>query len=1176
MLVYLLMSTITLLKRNLIYYWRTNLAVVLGVSTAVAVLTGALLVGDSVRGSLRDLVLLRLGKTDHVITASGYFREQLAEDLQSHEQFPVEFQATCPLIIQEGSVTHQDSGRRASRIQVYGVDDRFWRFNRQDSDQTPREREILLSPSLVRELGSQAGDWLLLRVVKPSAIPTESLHGRKDDLAQTIRLTAREMRKDLGEFSLQPRQGEVRAAFVHLRRLQKELEQEGKVNTVLLSEREHGSNSSGNGTSARIELAERLLRDTFSLEDLGIKLRILEAGPCLSLETESALISDALAETARTTAAGLKWRTSSILTYLANVIRCGQREIPYSLVTAVDPESYKQVQQEVLPGKLATEVPENASNLPPILLNDWAARDLRVSPGAVLSVEYYLWEQEGRLTTKIAQFQTEGVVAIRGATADRELAPEYPGITESENLSDWDPPFPMDLGRIRPQDEDYWHKYRTIPKAFIPLQKGQELWQSRFGKLSSLRLIPSGETNIQEGLETYQRKLRASLDPMRAAFSVYPARSQSLQASHGATDFGEYFLYFSFFLVVSALILAGLFFKLGVEQRLKEIGLLQAMGFPASRIRGLFLSEGLVLAGLGSLLGLAGALSYGALMMLGLRTWWQDAVGTTDLHLHISGASLVFGGAGGVLMALGCVIWTLRTLDPASPRSLLAGSWEREVRTRSEKVAAGEPDIDGGANGRFALRFPLLSIFRLPLHLHTFTWACIFGLLGILLLLAASLGWIGQAAGFFGAGTLLLAALLCYQLACLRQNRRRLLQGNGWWAVCRIGLRNGTYRAGRSVLCIALIASATFIIVAVEAFRREAAGNLTSTRSGTGGYPLLAESLFPLHYDLNTPKGKEALNLGLPGDSALESVTFARFRLRPGDDASCLNLYQPGNPRILAPTADFVKRGRFAFQASLASSAGEKENPWLLLNKETGNNTIPVIADANSLTYSLHLKIGDELVLHSGGGEPLRLRVVAALADSLFQSELLMSEKNFLRHFPDQDGYSFFLLDLAPEHSTAITVLLEDRLSDFGFDVIPTAERLAGFHRVENTYLSTFQSLGGLGLILGTFGLATVLLRNILERRRELALLRAVGYTRAHLTAIVIAENVLLLVCGLITGTVCAILAIAPAYWERDSQLPFLPIALLLFAVLLTGLTASLLATRAALRSPLLPALRAE
>ena len=79
-----------------------------------------------------------------------------------------------------------------------------------------------------------------------------------------------------------------------------------------------------------------------------------------------------------------------------------------------------------------------------------------------------------------------------------------------------------------------------------------------------------------------------------------------------------------------------------------------------------------------------------------------------------------------------------------------------------------------------------------------------------------------------------------------------------------------------------------------------------------------------------------------------------------------------------------------------------------------------------------------------------------------------------------------------------MSATIEDALVDFGADATGTAERLAEFHRVENTYLSTFQTLGGLGLLLGTVGLATVLLRNVLERRRELALLGAVGYRRGH------------------------------------------------------------------------------
>jgi ABC-type antimicrobial peptide transport system permease subunit len=169
-----------------------------------------------------------------------------------------------------------------------------------------------------------------------------------------------------------------------------------------------------------------------------------------------------------------------------------------------------------------------------------------------------------------------------------------------------------------------------------------------------------------------------------------------------------------------------------------------------------------------------------------------------------------------------------------------------------------------------------------------------------------------------------------------------------------------------------------------------------------------------------------------------------------------------------------------------------------------------------------------------------------------------------------------FLIDTPVARATAVSNILEDQLSDFGFDVVSTDERLANYHRVENTYLSTFQMLGGLGLALGTLGMAAVLLRNVFEQRRELALLRAVGYNSSHFAAMVITENVLMLSCGLVVGLVCALLAIAPVLFDRGGRLPGFSLGLLLLAVLISGATASLVATLGALRSPLLSSLKAE
>ncbi len=139
-----------------------------------------------------------------------------------------------------------------------------------------------------------------------------------------------------------------------------------------------------------------------------------------------------------------------------------------------------------------------------------------------------------------------------------------------------------------------------------------------------------------------------------------------------------------------------------------------------------------------------------------------------------------------------------------------------------------------------------------------------------------------------------------------------------------------------------------------------------------------------------------------------------------------------------------------------------------------------------------------------------------------------------------------------------------------------TSDRLAAFHRVENTYLSTFQALGGLGLLLGTVGLATVMFRNVLERRRELGLLRAVGYDTRRMTLMIIAEAAFLLGAGMAAGTGCAAIAIAPAWLGRGGSVPGVGLMLLLAAVVVAGLVSSAIATRAALGGRILEALRAE
>ena len=1114
------MNARRLVWRSVRHHWRTNLAVVLGVAAAVSVLSGALLVGDSVRGSLRDIAVGRLGRADHVVSSTGFFRDALAQDIRSASGGSA---SAAPLIVANGFVSHEKSGRRASAVSVYGIDERFWAFHGLSD-----HPGVLISPALASELGAGASDTLLVRLQKPSAIPIESLFGRKDDIARTVRLdvTAILPREQLGEFSLQSRQADVRAIFAPLTRIQRDLAVGARVNTVLIA---------GADTEAVTAGVQRAV----TLEDLGATVAVTGVPPAVVVESRAGVLAEALESAAIQAGKDAGLRPLPVFTYLADTIRKGDRQIPYSLVTATDLEAVGSISS-------ATVTPQGSPPGDPIVLNDWAARELGAVPGDQIDLDYLLWDAATGVTVHTAPFRVARVVAIEGFAADRRLAPEYPGITSANSLTDWDPPFPVDLSRVRPQDEAYWKQYRTTPKAFVAYARGRELWKTRYGAATSIRFpIPAGAdaAHVADGLRD---RLRPLLQPQSMGVTTSAARRDALLASNGATDFGEYFTYFSFFIVVSALLLTVLFFRLGIEQRLRQIGILRASGFTIAHLRRLLLAEAVALALAGSTIGIAGALGYGQVIMYGLRTWWVGAVGTTLLTLHVSWTSLIAGAAAGVVTAVICVAISLRAVARLSPRALLT----------AQAIEIDRSDVRG-AKTALIVRSVLVVA-------------------GIAMLVAGFADRAAQTGMFFGAGAAFLAACMFQLSSSLRARHSAPLKGRGAWPLWRLGFRSAAFRPSRSVLSAALIASAAFIIVSVDAFRRGETF-ATDTHSGTGGFALIAQSEVPLLSTPNDSAGRDALVLNAPDFSR---IRFTRFRLRLGEDASCLNLYRPTAPTIIAPEPGFIESGRFSFAASLAETDIERANPWLLLSRTLPNDEIPVIADATSLQYVLHGAVGDTFSMDVGRDRPLVLRFVGALTDSVLQGELIVSEENFVRVFPAVQGYRLFLVDdpavREQDQADALAGTLERELAPFGFDAVSTAERLRSFHRVENTYLSTFQALGGLGLLLGTIGLSAIMFRNVLERRRELALLRAVGYDARRVSIVIVAEAALLLGAGLLSGAACAALAIAPAWLGRGGALPGPGLLLLLVAVAAAGLISSLVATRAAVRGNLLEALRAE
>lgn len=305
------------------------------------------------------------------------------------------------------------------------------------------------------------------------------------------------------------------------------------------------------------------------------------------------------------------------------------------------------------------------------------------------------------------------------------------------------------------------------------------------------------------------------------------------------------------------------------------------------------------------------------------------------------------------------------------------------------------------------------------------------------------------------------------------------------------------------------------------------------------------------------------------------------FRFHDGEHASCNNPFQAGQPQVLGVSQAFVDRFEpseqkaFAWVAHTASEPAARNNPWRLLQKEPSSDVIPVVMDKNTAWYSLKVYLpGSRFSLDYPGVGKVDFELVGLLDNSVLQGVLLVSEQNFIRLFPRSGGARFFLADGDSAEARREMLALGRALKDSGWQMRGTEEVLANYLAVQNTYLSAFQSLGSLGLLLGTVGLVVAQFRSILERRRELALMQAVGFSVGRIQQLVTRETLWLLVLGFGAGLASAAVGVFPHLWVGAADVPLGWLLGALGLIAGIGWVAARLIGRWALRGNLLQLLR--
>jgi ABC-type lipoprotein release transport system permease subunit len=1100
-----------LILRNLLYFRAANLAVVLGMAVATAVLTGALMVGDSVRESLRALAVQRLGPVDHALVATRFFEQSLVDRIGQATGGRYQL---APAVLVRGGASAAEGDARTAGVQIAAVG----APGQGEPWVTVPRRQGVVNGEVAEALGArEPGQPLLYTVAAAQDVPREATLARRgvSEVVSGGRIELARVESQPGfaaMFSLEGSQRVPRNLWLNLADLQAAVEQPKRVNAVFVAD---PTRQDATATVAELNGA---LRQAVTLADYGLSVDRDEENPEAVLNSRGTFIDPPALEAARNAARSLNAPLREVSVYLINDVTVVSGGATGAGTT--QPAAGKSIHYAVGAGVSDLPGAKLADN--EVALNEWAAGQLGAKRGDAIRLAYYQRDPNGNLkVVRSEPLNVAAVLPMEGLAADPTLTPAYKGLTDTDSISDWDPPegVEIDQSKVTDEDEAYWDKYRAAPKLFVSLPTARKLWGGAYGEVTSVR-VPAGHA------DAFGRALLAHVDPATMGLAFQPLRARQLAAASGSTDFAMLFVGFSFFLIVAAALLVAMLFQLNIEQRARQLGLMAAVGFGPRSLRGLALLEGMTLALVGGVVGLVGAVGYTWLMVAGLRSWWSGAVGTTAMRLYVEPRTLVIGLLASLFVAFLAVLWGVWRVGRTPEARLLAGGWN-------------DPSQAKRRTGQWASRLGVAG-----------------GALGLILLAVGGLKPAFAQGAFIGGGAVLMASSLLWLSGQLRIKPSAAVVGGGSAAIPGatslrgLGFRNAARHTARSVLSVGLIAFAAFTLVTVASLKQGEPQDTHERNSGAGGYRLILQSGIPLTSDLSSPTGRELLGVGEPRDALWDRVSFVSMRQWAGQDVSCLNLTRPDSPTILAVPDALKSQDRFRFARELR----DVDNPWALLDATDDPNTVPVIADNETAQYILKLGLGKTLRITDQRGVERDLKLVATLSHSIFQSELLMSEANFVRLFPGQSGFGTVLIEANAEDAPEVQKRLNTELEGYAATVDTTAARLAAYATVANTYLSTFQTLGSLGLMLGAIGLAVVLLRGLVERRAELALLTAIGFRPGARVRLVLAENAFLLVIGLAVGAGCALLGILPTLTSGARTMNLPGLAATLAGVLAIGL----------------------
>lgn len=763
-----------------------------------------------------------------------------------------------------------------------------------------------------------------------------------------------------------------------------------------------------------------------------------------------------------------------------------------------------------------------------VCINQWLAEALAAKEGDTVAFSWYEPLPSGGFAERNTDAEVHAILPMEAVAIERELAPHFPGLSEVNSCSDWDVGLPLKEEQLLDEaNEAYWKAYGQTPKLLAPYDTGRAWWGSLYGSVTAVRFA-SGTTDTALIVDA----LRAHLDPADMGMGFVPVREAAFQAVAQAVDFGALFFGMSMFLIGAALLLLALLYSHGLQTRTAEMGALLALGWPPARLRMLLLLESLPGCIVGAGAGAVGGAVYARLLLYGLIQIWPGAVAGTSVQYHAAPVSILLRGG---LITL-CFVLAVFVV-------CVFRAGRRPVRELLQHDFSAPPAARRGVD-------VLLGLAVVAAVVPLFYGAC----------KAFQGNSSALMPAFFASGTGLLIMLLCgYGLLLGYWGRRAVPE---YLSMARLLLRQLVRRRSRSLGVAVLTGCGLFMVQSVVSMQAAMTYEPTQRESGAGGFSVFAATTVPVKSEGNRI-------VSLSRDAVVP------LRVRDGDDAGCLNLNRARQPRIYGvDPQELASRNAFAAPEEAAAL-------WALLKQPLEDGVFPaLVGDTDTALWGLQARTdprqGTEYTYQDGTGASFQLRCVGKLPMrlSLFQGSLLVSEENFVRLFPHDNGYRAFLIET--DNAEEIAAMLNHDHGRLGMEALSSSERLRGFYAVERAYLAMFLVLGGLGMMLGAGGAAVLVVRALAERRAEFALFLALGFLPRTLRCMVVVENVCLVGMGLFLGSLAAAVATLPLVIQSRHTLDYVGLAVMLAAVLAVYLVMVVLVSAGFLAKIPVSALRRE